>query len=255
MRKLPSWYYYEGEPFTLYNGSKLNVHPAWACSIKPCAIHAPSDHPLKNAPIDYRYFNGSRGLMRMCSHSVWHPDTDSLTFVLRVKGPEAAAKFDEHQCCVHKCCAIPHYQHYQVVPAVEKYVKIPSLYAGHRVNPITRVKAPVDSWFVAGDFRPWWKGLNTGIDPTGKNLRRCVEELVVQKRQLYGDLQERYVPKPWQKCTRVDGCGEPEACKMASQCLRIRPLMPGHELTCACNGRNQGASCNCLGKWGPCPAP
>jgi hypothetical protein len=59
----------------------LRTHAADKCAGEYCCLHNPSDHPLKDAPLNWR---GDRQQMeRICSHGVGHPDKDSLEFAKR----------------------------------------------------------------------------------------------------------------------------------------------------------------------------
>jgi hypothetical protein len=54
----------------------INVHPQDNCAGRPCCVHNPSDHHMKDWPQHYRM---DRGLMeRICSHGVGHPDPDDV---------------------------------------------------------------------------------------------------------------------------------------------------------------------------------
>ena len=69
----------------LHSGAKLtNIHPEEVCSAKwgrhgHCPIHSPSDHPLKDAPMDW-YGGEIRHLVRVCEHGLYHPDPDDIAF-------------------------------------------------------------------------------------------------------------------------------------------------------------------------------
>lgn len=93
-----------------------NVHPREMCEGHPCCIHAPSAHPLVNAPTHWSMGHGwiddddgvdfwQRGeiMQRICPHGVFHPDPDDLTFIRETKGEEAAERLAEHECC--GCCS------------------------------------------------------------------------------------------------------------------------------------------------------
>lgn len=58
----------------------LNTHDPSLCADRGCAIHNhPSDHPLKNAPLNWR---DDRGILeRICVHGVGHPDADSAEYL------------------------------------------------------------------------------------------------------------------------------------------------------------------------------
>lgn len=74
-----------------------NVHPAAACSGEHCVIHNPSDHHMRDWPMNWR---DDRGLMeRICpKHGVGHPDPDALAHEIR-QGREYQGV---HGCC--GCC-------------------------------------------------------------------------------------------------------------------------------------------------------
>ncbi len=79
----------------------LVTHPESACADDPaCCIHKPSDHKLKDAPLNWR---GDRGLMeRICEHGVGHPDPDHLAHTYRLAGASAASVEAVHGC--DGCC-------------------------------------------------------------------------------------------------------------------------------------------------------
>lgn len=55
-----------------------NVHDPSKCAGRPCVMHNPSDHHMREWPTHYR---ADRGLMeRTCPHGVGHPDPDDMTF-------------------------------------------------------------------------------------------------------------------------------------------------------------------------------
>ena len=67
------------ETLTLHNGRKLiGIHPKGTCIFGRCAIHNPSDHPLKDAP--FLWYEEVRHLVRVCEHGFHHPDPDDLYF-------------------------------------------------------------------------------------------------------------------------------------------------------------------------------
>lgn len=58
-------------------GQRLwNIHSYEVCAGRPCVIHNPSSHSMRDFPTHWR---SDRGLMeRICSeHQVGHPDPDS----------------------------------------------------------------------------------------------------------------------------------------------------------------------------------
>lgn len=64
---------------TLYSGRVLtNIHPEETCFLEFCSIHRPSDHPLRDAPMEW--FNEIAAMFRVCEHGFYHPDPDGLAF-------------------------------------------------------------------------------------------------------------------------------------------------------------------------------
>lgn len=55
-----------------------NVHPRVVCSGHACCIHNPSDHLMKDFPLNWR---DDRGIMeRICPHGIGHPDPDDAAY-------------------------------------------------------------------------------------------------------------------------------------------------------------------------------
>jgi len=63
------------------NGFTLKVHNREFCEGENCCIHNPSDHPLKDAPMNWR--SDRRMMERICKHGIGHPDPDDVAFHLR----------------------------------------------------------------------------------------------------------------------------------------------------------------------------
>ena len=63
------------EKTTLVGGQVIIAHCKKSCNKnKPCCIHNPSDHHMKDWPQNWR---NDRGIMeRICPHGVGHPDPD-----------------------------------------------------------------------------------------------------------------------------------------------------------------------------------
>lgn len=56
----------------------VNVHSYTQCEGRHCCLHNPSDHPLRDAPRNWR---GELGIMeRLCEHGIGHPDPDDLAY-------------------------------------------------------------------------------------------------------------------------------------------------------------------------------
>lgn len=79
---------------------ELRTHPATQCVGEDCCVHNPSDHPLKDAPMNWR---SDRGLMeRICEHGIGHPDPDDISFKARTMGEKYAYYEAIHGC--DGCC-------------------------------------------------------------------------------------------------------------------------------------------------------
>jgi hypothetical protein len=70
------------------------------CSGEFCSVHNPSDHPLRDAPYNWR--SDRSMLERICDHGVGHPDPDDVAHHLRVT-PEDADWYPVHGC--DGCCS------------------------------------------------------------------------------------------------------------------------------------------------------
>lgn len=57
----------------------VNVHDPKECSGQACCIHNPSDHPLKDAPQQWRA--DRRMVERRCEHFIGHPDPDHMAYI------------------------------------------------------------------------------------------------------------------------------------------------------------------------------
>lgn len=87
------------QSWTLVGGEKVFAHPVANC-IGPCAVHAPTDHPMAAWR---QHWRDDRALMeRICIHGVGHPDPDHMTWVEIFHGQDAAAAESVHGCC--GCC-------------------------------------------------------------------------------------------------------------------------------------------------------
>lgn len=77
----------------------VNVHSPIDCAGRHCCIHNPSDHPLKDAPMNWR---SDKGIMeRVCKHGVGHDDPDDLAY-RRMYGLGDVS--GTHGCC--GCCGM-----------------------------------------------------------------------------------------------------------------------------------------------------
>lgn len=78
-------------------GRLTRVHPPEACVGRPCVIHNPSDHSMRDLPLHWR---GDRALFeRICEHGVGHPDPDDLHYHVNVAGDTSAGVHGCDGCC------------------------------------------------------------------------------------------------------------------------------------------------------------
>jgi hypothetical protein len=83
------------EDFTDQNGTVHRIHNKKSCRGNHCPFHNPSDHRLKDAPMNIRYDKG--GLVeRICEHGIGHDDPDSVAFFVRIN--------DRWVTSLHGCC-------------------------------------------------------------------------------------------------------------------------------------------------------
>lgn len=60
----------------------VNVHTPDKCAGRPCVLHNPSDHHMRDWPLVWR---GDRRIMeRKCPHRIGHPDPDDLAYQLSI---------------------------------------------------------------------------------------------------------------------------------------------------------------------------
>jgi hypothetical protein len=92
---------FEGNDFIfLHNGDMLRTHAPERCEGGHCCIHNPSEHPLRDAPLNWR---ADRYLMeRVCTHGIGHPDLDDLAYKKRRMSP---SEYDSYAFGIHGCDA------------------------------------------------------------------------------------------------------------------------------------------------------
>lgn len=56
----------------------VNVHPASQCAGRPCVLHNPSDHHMREWPTNWR--PDKRMMERVCPHGIGHPDPDDMAY-------------------------------------------------------------------------------------------------------------------------------------------------------------------------------
>ncbi len=76
----------------------MKYHDKKACAGQACCIHNPSDHIMKDWPLNRRE---SMLMERICPHGIGHPDPDSLTWMER-NGRKGYGVHDCDGCCTGK---------------------------------------------------------------------------------------------------------------------------------------------------------
>jgi len=64
---------------TIHGVSLTNVHPESACTGRPCVIHSPTDHTMRDWPV--RWATDTALFERECSHGEWLVDPDQLDYL------------------------------------------------------------------------------------------------------------------------------------------------------------------------------
>lgn len=83
-----------GELIGMYVGSPLIVHRSDVCAGHFCCIHNPSEHPLRERPLNWR----GHVMERICEHGIGHPDPDDLAWRDRI-GRDASGVHGCDGCC------------------------------------------------------------------------------------------------------------------------------------------------------------
>ena len=98
------------EPWTIegdlwgIEGGLMITHTREQCAGSFCALHNPSNHPLRDAVMKW---DPSRNLMvRFCAHGIWHPDPDDVAYKHRSTSAYWASMCELHHC--DRCCGYPH---------------------------------------------------------------------------------------------------------------------------------------------------
>lgn len=74
-----------------------NVHSRKECDGRPCIIHNPSDHHMRDWPLIWRE---DRGIMeRICPHGIGHIDPDCLAYQISI-GHSGAGTHGCDLCCI-----------------------------------------------------------------------------------------------------------------------------------------------------------
>lgn len=76
----------------------LWVHKKGKCAGEHCSIHNPSDHHMKEWPLNWRSDSGV--MERICPHGVGHPDPDHMDYVISLdRGLEYQGVHGCDGCC------------------------------------------------------------------------------------------------------------------------------------------------------------
>lgn len=78
------------------------MHAPSKCAGRPCALHNPSAHPMRDWP---RRIRETSLIERVCPCGVGHPDPDSVAYLEALKIPGREATWGVHGCC--GCCISP----------------------------------------------------------------------------------------------------------------------------------------------------
>lgn len=62
-----------------YAGNVIGTHSRDVCDIRPCFVHEPSAHSMRDWPMLFR-FDKMALVERLCTHGVGHPDPDSAHY-------------------------------------------------------------------------------------------------------------------------------------------------------------------------------
>jgi len=82
-------------------GRTWSIHHRSLCKGKYCPFHNPSNHPLKNAPINIRS-DKMYLVERICEHGIGHDDPDSVAYLHSIGEKWAGV----HGC--DGCCEVSH---------------------------------------------------------------------------------------------------------------------------------------------------
>jgi hypothetical protein len=78
-----------------YGTTLRGVHDITSCRGRPCTIHNPSNHHMRDLPLKWR---SDRGIFeRICPHGVGHPDPDTPIWVDQTHGCDGCCKRPEEK--------------------------------------------------------------------------------------------------------------------------------------------------------------
>ena len=82
--------------FQIGAATLTNVHDPGLCEGRPCVVHHPTDHHMRDWPTNWRA--DIRVMERTCPHGIGHPDPDDLWYH-RSKGETWRAMHGCDGCC------------------------------------------------------------------------------------------------------------------------------------------------------------
>lgn len=74
---------FTGSVFGETHRGVVKTHDEVDCAGRPCPLHNPSDHSLRDAPLVIRTDYPVPLAERTCEHGIGHPDPDSLNYFLQ----------------------------------------------------------------------------------------------------------------------------------------------------------------------------
>ena len=78
--------------------ANVRIHRSDACAGRHCPFHNPSEHALKDAPMNIRF--DRRALVeRMCPHGIGHSDPDSAAYLDEAYGETTNGVHGCDGCC------------------------------------------------------------------------------------------------------------------------------------------------------------
>lgn len=138
----------------LPGGLILYTHTRDKCVGQNCCIHNPSEHPLKDAPFNWR---SDRGLMeRVCLHGVGHPDPDDVEYVRRTRGERDAWAQGVHGC--DGCCLEGGREKLEERIAELDRKQLEEIAKYYDFTDVGNL----DGKEVKLESLPWWEGLESG---------------------------------------------------------------------------------------------
>lgn len=83
--------------------AKVRTHSPDLCGGTFCALHNPSDHPLKDKNMTLRLDKFVPIVERRCDHGIGHPDPDSIAYFASITEDEDVIRYIQMHGC-DGCC-------------------------------------------------------------------------------------------------------------------------------------------------------